>query len=72
MYVISHISIDIGPTECKDLNRGRAYLADVAHRHLQSGVFNNVKDAVNYIIKKLKKKRVSKGKASHGLSHHVT
>ncbi len=57
----------ITPSECKDLNRGRAYLADVAHRHLQSGVFSNVKDAVSYIIKKLKRNRASQGMAGDGM-----
>jgi hypothetical protein len=49
---------------------GRAYLADVAHRHLQSGVFNNVKDAVNYIIKKLRKNRASHGTRHNNYTHH--
>ena len=40
--------------EAKDLNRGRAYLADVAHRNAHSGVtvFKTVEAACDYIAKR--------------------
>lgn len=37
------------PLEVKDLNRGRAYLADIAQRH-NVPVFDNVKACVEHII----------------------
>lgn len=55
--------------EAKDINRGRAYLADVAHRHLHVGVFINVKDACEYIVKKSKQKKEELNKL---VEHHNT
>lgn len=42
----------IDPKECKDLNRARAYMADVATRHGLL-VYNNVKHAVEYAAEKI-------------------
>ena len=50
--VIGNETITAG--EAKDLNRGRAYLADVAHRNAHSGVtvFKDVALACEYIVKR--------------------
>ncbi len=45
----------IGPNELKDLNRGRKFLEEVAHRH-QVPVYRTVSDAVREAIKLAKQR----------------
>lgn len=47
----------VSERECQDLNRGRAYLAEVARTH-RVPVFNNVAAACQYIIDLTKQERV--------------
>jgi hypothetical protein len=77
VVVIKDIPLDtcinnekVAPNERRDLNRARAYLADIAQRHLPHGVFRNVTDACSHVVTLMHQKRDQREREAKRLAAH--